>query len=149
VARSAHAHAEARAFPVPAAPARETRRPAVRDGQRPGPVRAAPAPRAGSRRLSRLPARVLVFVACLALLAAGRVTLSFAVVQKNIQTDAVVRQYRDLEAQNAQLTEQVAGLSSSFSVRNIAVRRYHLAVPERVEYVTVPARAAKRLEARR
>jgi cell division protein FtsB len=151
MARSAHAHAhrEAAVLPSPRVPvAAPARRPSARGSER-SRATTASAPRAHSRRVSRLPARLVVFVACLSVLAVGRVTLSFAVVQKNIQTDAVVREYRGLDAENAQLAEQAAGLSSSLAVHDIAVRRYHLAVPARVEYVTVPARALNKLGAQR
>jgi cell division protein FtsL len=70
------------------------------------------------------------------LLAAGRVTLSFAVVQKNLETEVVVREYRRLDGQNARLSDEVAGLSSSLRVRRIAVKRYGLVTPGAVEYVT-------------
>ena len=69
--------------PPPAAPATPSGRRAARAAPR--------------RRAQSLPARLLVFVVLLAVLAVGRVALSFAVVQKNLQTDAVARQYRVVE----------------------------------------------------
>ena len=73
---------------------------------------AAPRPR---RRLQALPARLVVFGVLLAVLAVGRVTLSFAVVQKNLQTDAVARQLHVVQAQNQQLAETAATLSSALA----------------------------------
>jgi cell division protein FtsL len=75
------------------------------------------------------------------------VTLSFAVVQKNLQTDAVVHEYRQLDAQNARLAEEAAGLSSSLKVRSIGVKKYHLVVPSSVQYVT--AKSASGAKAKR
>lgn len=87
---------------------------------------------------------LLAFIVCLFALGVGRVTLSFAVVQKNLQTDSVVSQSRGLAVENAKLEEQAAGMSSSLALRSIAVKRYHLEVPGRVEYVTVSAAAARK-----
>jgi len=129
---AAAAGASARALPAPAR--RESDGPPLAAPRR-RPKRApAPAPRP---RLQSLPARLLVFGAVLALLAAGRVALSFAVVQKNLQTDAVSRQYRAVEAENQQLADTAAGLSSALAVRNAAVNRYHLIVSPDVQFITV------------
>jgi len=127
------AGASARSLPAPAR--RETERRLVDAPQR-RPAAAALAPR--PRRHS-LPARLLVFGMLLAVLAVGRVALSFAVVQKNLQTDAVARQYRALDAQNQQLAETAAGLSSALAVRNVAVKKYHLIVSPSAQFITVPA----------
>ena len=112
------------------------------------PQRRPGAARAPRPRLKALPVRLLVFGILLAVLAVGRVTLSFAVVQKNLQTDAVVRQYRQVDAQNQRLAEKAAGLSSALAVRNTAITKYHLVVSPSVQFVTAhPARsktAAKR-----
>ena len=62
----------------------------------------------------------VVFVGCLTVLAVGRVALSFAVVQKTLQTDAIVREERQISDKNAQLQEQVAQLSSTPRIRHIA-----------------------------
>lgn len=137
MARSAHA----RATVVPAS------RPVLRDvpGRAEGRRVAAPTKRARRARFAfNLPVPLLAFIVCLAVLAVGRVTLSFAVVQKNLQTDSVVRQYRQLTVQNAQLKEQAASMSSSLALRGIAIKRYHLVVPSRVEYVTVSSAAARK-----
>ena len=50
----------------------------------------------------------IIFVGCLTVLAVGRVALSFAVVQKSLQTDAIVREERRVSDQNAELREKVA-----------------------------------------
>ena len=135
MARSAHA--QATVLPAPRVPLRDA--PKRAEGRRV----ASPAKRA--RLAFNLPVPLLAFVICLAVLGVGRVTLSFAVVQKNLQTDAVVRESRQLAVQNAQLQEAAASLSSSLALRNVAVQRYHLVVPSRVEYVTVPPGAARKV----
>lgn len=134
---AAAAGAPARSLPAPARHESE-RRPVGAPQRRPG-TGAAPAPR---RRLQSLPARLIVFGVLLAVLAVGRVTLSFAVVQKNLQTDAVTRQYRALDGQNQQLAETAAGLSSALAVRNVAVKKYHLIVSPWVQFITVRANRA-------
>jgi cell division protein FtsB len=128
----AAAGAPARPLPTPSRPEGEPRR--VRSPQgRPAGARAV-APR---RRLQALPARLLVFVVLLAVLGFGRVALSFAVVQKNLQTDAVSRQYHVVQAQNQRLAETAANLSSALAVRNAAVTKYHLVVSPDVQFITV------------
>jgi hypothetical protein len=62
----------------------------------------------------------VVFVVCLTVLAVGRVALSFAVVQKSLQTDAVAREVRSVSAENQQLAEQLANQGSSVNIRHIA-----------------------------
>lgn len=62
----------------------------------------------------------VVFVAVLTVLAVGRVALSFAVVQKTLQTEAIVREERRITAKNDQLREEVARLSSTSRIRHIA-----------------------------
>lgn len=128
--------AGASARPLPAPARRETERRLVDAPQRRPAGASAPAPRT---RGHSLPARLLVFGMLLAVLAVGRVALSFAVVQKNLQTDAVARQYRALDAQNQQLAETAAGLSSALAVRNVAVKKYHLIVSPSAQFITVPA----------
>jgi len=129
--------APARALPAPARHEpehRPTRVPQRRPSSTP----------ARASRLSRqsLTARLVVFVALLSLLAVGRVTLSFAVVQKNLQTDAVARQERAVEAANQRLAERAATLSSALTVRNIAMSKYHLTVSPDVQFITVRWRTA-------
>ena len=84
---------------------------------------------------------VIVFAVVVALLAVGRVTLSFAVVQKSLQTDAVVHQQRSVVTENAALAEQVAELSAAARVRARAVHDYHLVQADDVRYVPSPARS--------
>ena len=131
----AAAGASARPLPAPERHDAE-RRPVGAPRRRHG---SAPAPR---RRLQSLPARLLVFGVLLAVLAVGRVALSFAVVQKNLETDAVARQYRLVDAQNQQLAETAAGLSSALTVRNVAVNKYHLIVSPSAQFITVHPRHA-------
>jgi len=131
---AAAAGARARALPAPARHDDE-RRPVGAPQRRP-----ASAPAIGPRRrrrLQALPTRLVVFGVLLAILATGRVALSFAVVQKNLQTDAVARQFHVVQAQNQQLAETAANLSSALAVRNVAMTRYHLIVPPDVQFITV------------
>ena len=99
--------------------------------------------RAGARRRARakLPARLLIFIICLAVLAVGRVTLSFAVVQKNIATSAIMAQDRALTAENADLAERIARGSSTLRVRTIAVDRLGLVPTTNVIYLSLRPRA--------
>lgn len=133
------AHAQASVMPAPRAPLRDVA------GRAEG--RRAAAPAARRRAAFNLPVPLLTFVVCLALLGVGRVTLSFAVVQKNLQTDSVVRESRQLAVQNAQLKEDAASLSPA--LYNLATKRYHLVESSRVEYVTVPLAAARKTEVAR
>jgi cell division protein FtsB len=131
---AAAASARARALPAPARHDDE-HRPVGAPQRRPASAPAAgPRPR---RRLQALPTRLVVFGVLLAILATGRVALSFAVVQKNLQTDAVARQFHVVQAQNQQLAETAANLSSALAVRNVAMTRYHLIVPPDVQFITV------------
>ena len=82
-----------------------------------------------------------VFAACFAVLAVGRVALSFAVVQKSLQTDAVQTQARALEAENATLQAEVTRLGSSARVRAVAQSQLGLVQAERPIYLTVKAKA--------
>ena len=131
------AGAPARALPAPARREPE-HRPTRAPQRRPG------APPTRASRLSRqsLTARLVVFVVLLSLLAVGRVTLSFAVVQKNLQTDAVARQERAVEAANQRLAERAATLSSALTVRSVAMSKYHLIVSPDVQFITVHRHAA-------
>ena len=61
-----------------------------------------------------------IFVVCLALLAAGRVAMSFAVVQKSVATDAIAVQQQQLASENAQLAEELAQLGSTVRISTIA-----------------------------
>ena len=80
----------------------------------------APRTRRRAAQRSRFMRTFVVFVACLTVLAVGRVALSFAVVQKTLQTDAVVHEERRVSAQNDELKEEVARLSSTVRIRHIA-----------------------------
>jgi cell division protein FtsB len=123
------AGAPARALPAP--DRRETQRRPVDAPQRRTSVARKP-----QRRRQPIMARLVVFGVLLAMLSVGRVALSFAVVQKNLQTDAITRQYRAVYAQNQQLGETAASLSSALAIRNTAMNRYHLIVPSDVQFVT-------------
>jgi len=96
----------------------------------------APHTRRKAAQRSRFMRTFVVFVGCLTVLAVGRVALSFAVVQKTLQTDAIVRQEHQLSDKNAQLREQVAQLSSAPRIQHIAetqlglVKATHFSYPE-------------------
>ena len=66
----------------------------------------APRTRKRAAQRSRLMRTFVIFVGCLTVLAVGRVALSFAVVQKTLQTDAIVREERRISDKNDQLEEQ-------------------------------------------
>jgi cell division protein FtsL len=76
----------------------------------------------------------VVFVACLTVLAVGRVALSFAVVQKTLQTEAVVREERRLSAKNDELREEVARLSSTVRISHIAESQLGLVYASHIDY---------------
>ena len=80
----------------------------------------APHTRRKAAQRSRLMRAFVIFVGCLTLLAVGRVALSFAVVQKSLQTEAIVREERRVSDQNGELRERVAQLSSTVRIRHIA-----------------------------
>jgi cell division protein FtsB len=138
---------------VPSAAAAARPLPAPRhhedDEGRGAPRRRPGATRAPRPRFSTLPVRLLVFGILLAVLAVGRVTLSFAVVQKNLQTDAVVREYRRLDAQNQRLAEKAAGLSSALAIRNTAITKYHLVVSPSAQFVRAHPGTSKTTATRR
>jgi cell division protein FtsL len=96
----------------------------------------APATRRRAAQRSRLMRTFIVFVGCLTVLAVGRVALSFAVVQKSLQTEAIVREERQVSDKNAQLREKVAQLSSAPRIEHIAetdlglVTATHFSYPE-------------------
>ncbi len=83
-------------------------------------ARRAPQARRRAAQRARLTRVFVIFVVCLTVLAVGRVSLSFAVVQKTLQTATVVREERALSAENAQLAEKLAQMSSSVRIRHIA-----------------------------
>jgi cell division protein FtsL len=106
------------------------------------PARAARA-RSARRARAKLPAMLLVFVVCLALLAVMRISLSFAVVQKNLATTRVVNERRALAAENSRLAEETATLSSTLRVRDLAVDELHLVPTGTVLYVRAPIAARR------
>ena len=112
-------------------------------------VRPARAPQARLRAAQR--ARFMrvfvVFVVCLTALAVGRVSLSFAVVQKSLRIDAVVRQQKALAAENAQLSELIAQASSSVRIRNVARHRLGLVDATHVTYLRAKAAPLGRIRA--
>ena len=96
----------------------------------------APHTRRRAAQRSRFMRTFVIFVGCLTVLAVGRVALSFAVVQKTLQTDAIVREERRVSDKNGELREEVARLSSTMRIQHIAesqlglVAAKHLAYPE-------------------
>lgn len=111
-------------------------------------ARRAPQARRRAAQRARLTRVFVVFVICLTVLAVGRVSLSFAVVQKSLQTEAVVREERALSAENAQLAEKLAQMSSTVRIRHIAVTQLGLVDADHwdVLRVTKGARLVKVVE---
>ena len=97
--------------------------------------------RARTRTHAKLPAVLLAFIVCLALLGVVRISLSFAVVQKNLATTRVVTEQRALAAENSRLAEEAASLSSTLRVRNLAVDQLHLTPSGTVLYLRAHAGA--------
>lgn len=108
-------------------------------------ARRAPQARRRAAQRARLTRVFVVFVICLTVLAVGRVSLSFAVVQKSLQTEVVVREERALSVENAQLAEKLAQMSSTVRIRHIAETQLGLVDADHVQYlrVTKGARLAK------
>jgi len=121
--------------PAAAAPRRQEQpeRPQARPA-----ARRAPQARARAARRARLTRVFIVFVICLTVLAVGRVSLSFAVVQKTLQTAAVVREERALSSENAQLAEELARLGSTVRIRHIAETELGLIDADHVQYLKAP-----------
>ena len=96
----------------------------------------APHTRRKAAQRSRLMRTFIIFVGCLTVLACGRVALSFAVVQKSLQTDAIVREERRVSDRNGELREKVAQLGSPVRISHIAqnqlglVNATHFAYPQ-------------------
>lgn len=104
-----------------------------------------PVPQRRSRSLARpaqrvLPRRLFIFVILLAILAAGRVTLSFAVVQKSLQTSATASEVARLTADNTQLSNQLVALTATSRLRAIAVNKLHLVPVVDVQYLAAPTK---------
>jgi cell division protein FtsL len=108
-------------------------------------TRRAPQARRRAAQRARLTRVFVIFVICLTVLAVGRVSLSFAVVQKTLQTEAVVRQERTLSAENARLVETLAQMGSTVRIRHIAETQLGLVDADHVQYLRVAkgARLAK------
>jgi len=108
-------------------------------------ARRAPQTRRRAAQRAHLTRVFVVFVICLTVLAVGRVSLSFAVVQKTLQTAAVVRGERALSSENAQLAEELAQLGSTVRIRHIAETQLGLVDADHVQYLEVAkgARLAK------
>ena len=107
-----------------------------RDAREEAPAYAYRAPRTRKRaaQRSRLMRTFVIFVGCLTVLAVGRVALSFAVVQKTLQTDAIVREERLISDKNDQLEEQLAQLGSPVRVRHIAETQLGLVDATHIDY---------------
>jgi len=127
-----------------AAEAPRRQEPPERTQARPA-ARRAPQSRARAAQRARLTRVFVIFVICLTVLAVGRVALSFAVVQKTVQTAAVVREERALSSENAQLAETLAQLGSTVRIRHIAETQLGLVDADHVQYLKVAkgARLAK------
>jgi len=132
------------------AAAQRIRQPQRKESQRTARPRPqlAPQPRALSGARAKLPRGLIAVVACLALLAVGRVSLSFAVVQESLQTNAVIAQERDLAAENAHLGELVAGLSGTDRIHRTAISKLNLEVAENPVFLTVRPSAAREVASR-
>ena len=104
------------------------------------PAAAEPGSQVARARAARL---FFVCVVCLAGLGVGRVALSFAVVQKSLQTDAVKIEARRLVAENADLSAKVSRLGSTTRIRWIAESQLGLVPAERPIYLDVEADAPR------
>ncbi len=105
--------------------------------------RRAPRSRRRAAQRARFTRAFVLFVCCLTLLAVGRVALSFAVVQKTIETDAIAREQRAVTAENAQLAEDLAQLGSTVRIRHIAENQLGLVDADHVRYLRVHLPADK------
>jgi cell division protein FtsL len=94
----------------------------------------APRTRKRAAQRSRLTRAFVAFVIVLTVLAVGRVALSFAVVQKTLQTDAVVREQRLVSAKNDQLEGTIADLGSTLRIRHIAESQLGLVDASHISY---------------
>lgn len=104
----------------------------------PRPVqRRAPRSRRRAAQRARFTRAFVLFVCCLTVLAVGRVAISFAVVQKTMETEAVAREQRAVTAENAQLAENLAQLGSTVRIRHIAEHELGLVDADHVRYLRV------------
>ena len=110
----------------------------------------APHTRKRAEHRSRLTRAFVIFVGCLTLLAVGRVALSFAVVQKTLQTDAVVREERRISALNDEREGDIAKLASPVRIRHLAETQLGLVDAGHVSYPEplLPKTASERASAR-
>jgi hypothetical protein len=107
----------------------------------PRPVPAArPRPRAAAH--AKLPRLFFVFVACLAIIAVGRISLSFAVVQKSLQTDNVARAVSQLQIENNTLGESIARKAAGTIIREKA-SILGLVPAAKVTYLTVHTQTSR------
>jgi hypothetical protein len=110
----------------------------------------APHTRKRAEHRSRLTRAFVIFVGCLTLLAVGRVALSFAVVQKTLQTDAIVREERRISALNDEREGDIAKLASPVRIRHLAETQLGLVDAGHVSYPEplLPKTASERASAR-
>jgi hypothetical protein len=109
----------------------------------------APQTRRKAAQRSRLMRTFIIFVGCLTVLAVGRVALSFAVVQKSLQTDAIVHEERRISDQNGELREKVAQLGSPVRISNIAQNQLGLVNATHFSYPNVSRKAISEVAASR
>jgi hypothetical protein len=88
-----------------------------------------------------------MFGICVAVLAGGRVALTFAVVQKNLQTTAVIAQQRAVREENMALAADVTAASATARVQRLAVTKYKLVPADNVQYLQVSGSGVKALGA--
>lgn len=109
----------------------------------------APQTRRRAAQRSRLMRTFVIFVGCLTLLAVGRVALSFAVVQKSLQTNAIVREERRVSDRNGELREKVAQLGSPVRISNIAQNQLGLVNATHFSYPKLSRKAISEVAANR
>ncbi len=124
------------------APPGQTQRTSLKAARPAGQARHRPASQ------GRLARALIIFVVCLAVLAAGRVAMSFAVVQKTVATDAVAREENRLVAENAQLKEELTELGSIVRIRDVAEKRLGLVEAEHFEHLTISQERSVKAAAR-
>lgn len=119
---------------------------ARRTAEAPARERTSRAPLAAARpatRVRRRPAQgrwlqtLVIFVICLSVLAAGRVAMSFAVVQKTVATNAVAQEEQQVAAENAQLKEELTELDSVVRIRKVGEKKLGMVEPEHKDYLTI------------
>jgi len=78
---------------------------------------------------------LLLFAVCLAFLGVSRVTLTFAVVQKSLETESLIEQQRTVRQDNAELTRRLARLNAATRVHSLAVGKLGLVAPASIVYL--------------